>query len=97
MRHMTDMDATNRASNVQLPTKGHAMNSDNDGAKTLSVPEAGRTYFGLCRAGSYSAAARGDLPTIRIGRRIRVPVIALERMLIDARSGLRQSESSSKC
>jgi Helix-turn-helix domain len=49
--------------------------------KTLSVPEAGKTYFGLCRAGSYSAAARGELPTVRIGRRLRVPIRALEKML----------------
>ena len=49
--------------------------------KTLSVPEAGREYFGLGRNGSYDAARRGDIPVIRIGRRLRVPVVALERML----------------
>jgi hypothetical protein len=48
---------------------------------TLSVPEAGRRYFGLSRNGAYDAAARGDIPTIRIGRLLRVPVRALERML----------------
>jgi Helix-turn-helix domain len=48
---------------------------------TLSVPEAGRRYFGLCRNAAYDAAARGDIPTIRIGRLLRVPVRALERML----------------
>ena len=35
---------------------------------TISVPEAGQRYFGLCRNAAYEAAARGDLPTIRIGR-----------------------------
>ena len=49
--------------------------------KTLSVPEAGRRYFNLSRNSSYEAASRGDLPTIRIGRLLRVPVVALERML----------------
>ena len=49
------------------------------------MPEAGRKYFGLHRAGSYAAAARGDLPTIRIGRQLRVSVVALERMLEGAR------------
>jgi excisionase family DNA binding protein len=49
--------------------------------KTISVPEAGRRYFGLCRGTSYEAARRGEIPTVRIGRRIRVPVRALERML----------------
>jgi len=48
---------------------------------TLSVPEAGKRYFGLCRNAAYDAAARGDLPTIRIGRLLRVPVRALEAML----------------
>jgi excisionase family DNA binding protein len=52
-----------------------------DTAFTLSVPEAGRQYFGLCRNTSYDAAARGEIPTIRIGRRLRVPVRALEKML----------------
>ena len=48
---------------------------------TISVPEAGRRYFGICRNSAYVAAKRGDIPTIRIGRRLRVPVIALEKML----------------
>jgi hypothetical protein len=49
---------------------------------TLSVPEAGRRYFGLGRAASYEAAKRGDIPVIRVGRRIkRVPVRAMERKL----------------
>jgi hypothetical protein len=48
---------------------------------TLSVPEAGKRYFDLSRNGSYDAAARGDIPTIKIGRLLRVPVRALERML----------------
>ena len=49
--------------------------------KTMSVPDAGRLYFGLSRNSSYEAAARGEIPTIRIGRKIRVPIAALERML----------------
>jgi hypothetical protein len=49
--------------------------------KTLTVPQAGRVYFDLGRNASYEAARRGDIPTIRIGRLLRVPVVALERML----------------
>jgi hypothetical protein len=52
-----------------------------DEPKTLTVPEAGRVYFDLGRNASYEAARRGDIPTIRIGRLLRVPVLALERML----------------
>ena len=48
---------------------------------TISVPEAGRRYFGLSRPASYDAAARGELPVIKIGRLLRVPVRAMERML----------------
>ena len=48
---------------------------------TISVPEAGRRYFGLSRNGSYLAAARGELTTVRIGRLLRVPVRVLERMI----------------
>jgi Helix-turn-helix domain len=48
---------------------------------TLSVPEAGKRYFGLCRNAAYDAAARGEIPTIKIGRLLRVPVRALEQML----------------
>jgi excisionase family DNA binding protein len=51
--------------------------------KTISVPEAGR-WLGLGRNASYEAARRGDIPTIRIGRLIRVPVVALERKLEEA-------------
>lgn len=63
--------------------------------KTLSVPEAGRQYFGLGRNASYEAAARGDLPTIRIGGRLFVSVVALERMLENA-SPLREPMANSK-
>jgi hypothetical protein len=52
--------------------------------KTLSVPEAGRVYFDLGRNASYAAAARGEIPTIRIGSRLRVPVVRLEQMLAEA-------------
>lgn len=49
--------------------------------KTLSVVEAGRIYFNLGRDASYAAAHRGDLPVIKIGKILRVSVIALEMML----------------
>ncbi len=48
---------------------------------TMSVVEAGQKYFGLSRGASYRAAQRGDIPTIRLGRSLRVPVQAIERRL----------------
>ena len=50
--------------------------------KTLSVPEAGKRYFGAGRAKSYQMAADGYLPLVPTGERTkRVSVVALERML----------------
>jgi hypothetical protein len=57
-----------------------------DETKTLDVPVAGKRYFGLSRNASYAAAKRGELPVIKIGGRLRVPVIALERMLEQAKA-----------
>lgn len=47
----------------------------------LSIPEAG-SYLGLSRSASYSAAAGGFLPTIRINEhRFVVPTASLLRLL----------------
>jgi hypothetical protein len=54
---------------------------------TITVPEAGKKYFGLSRDASYAAAQRGDIPTIRVGRLLRVPVRAMERKLDNASGG----------
>jgi hypothetical protein len=48
---------------------------------TISVPEAGRVYFDLSRNAAYAAAKRGDIPTIKIGKLLRVPVRTLEQKL----------------
>jgi hypothetical protein len=58
---------------------------ENDGPKTISVPQAGKRYFDLAKNASYAAAARGEIPVIRIGGRLRVPVCQIERMLRDAK------------
>jgi excisionase family DNA binding protein len=47
---------------------------------TYTVPEAGK-LLGIGRRLAYEQAASGQLPIIRIGRRILVPRVALERML----------------
>jgi excisionase family DNA binding protein len=48
--------------------------------RTLTVEEAAKE-LGISKASAYEAARTGELPTIRIGKRILVPVAALERML----------------
>jgi excisionase family DNA binding protein len=47
---------------------------------TTSVPEAGR-LLGLARNGAYEAAKRGEIPTLRLGGKIRVPTAALKKMI----------------
>jgi excisionase family DNA binding protein len=44
------------------------------------VPEAGE-MLGLNRNAAYAAVKRGDIPSIRIGKLIRVPKVAFDRML----------------
>ena len=48
-----------------------------------TVEEAG-ALLDLGRSGAYEAVLRGNIPTIRIGRRLLVPKNALDRMLADA-------------
>ncbi|HEX3860461.1 MAG TPA: helix-turn-helix domain-containing protein [Stellaceae bacterium] len=48
--------------------------------RTLTVPEAG-AQLGISRNAAYEAVARGDIPSLRIGKRLLVPKLALDRML----------------
>lgn len=50
---------------------------------TLTVEETAEV-LGLSRAFAYEAVNRGEIPSIRIGRRILVPKVALERLLNSA-------------
>jgi excisionase family DNA binding protein len=54
--------------------------SDQKPRVTCSVPEAGER-LGTGRNSAYAAARRGEIPTIRIGKLIRVPEAILARML----------------
>jgi excisionase family DNA binding protein len=59
----------------------------------LTVEEAGR-LLGISRNSAYEAARRGELPAIRIGKRLIVPRAALERLLGAPIDGERQSEGA---
>ena len=48
---------------------------------TISVPDAGKLFFGLAKNGAYEAARKGDIPTVKIGGRIMVPVAPLAEKL----------------
>jgi excisionase family DNA binding protein len=54
------------------------------GRSTLTIEEAGMKVLGLSRDASYKAARNGELPTIRVGRRLLVPRAALEKLLASA-------------
>lgn len=48
---------------------------------TADVPTVGKICFGMGRDASYEAARRGDIPTIRMGKLLKVPTAALRRLL----------------
>lgn len=48
---------------------------------TISVPDAGRLFFGIGRNAAYAAAKRKDFKTIEIGGKTVVPVAALAAQL----------------
>lgn len=51
--------------------------------KTVTVIEAAK-ILGIGRSAAYEGARTGQIPTIQIGKRILVPITALERMLAQA-------------
>ena len=51
-----------------------------DNRLVYDVPEAG-ALLGLTKNASYEAAKRGDFPTIRIGRLIKVPKAAFHALI----------------
>ena len=56
------------------------MAQSDDGKLVYDVPEAGR-MLGLSRNASYEAVKRGTIPTIKIGKLIKVPKAAFHQML----------------
>lgn len=57
---------------------------------TLTVEEAAE-ILGVSRNSAYALARIGELPTIRLGRRLVVPKAALERLLASASNPLPHS------
>lgn len=66
------------------------MVSQNVERLVYSVEEAGE-ILGIGRSKAYEAANCGEIPTIRIGRRILIPKAALDQMLAEAGSGKPES------
>jgi len=58
---------------------------------TITVPEAAR-LLGISRGLAYEMAREGAIPTLRFGRRVVVPLAAIERLLQESnKTALRHS------
>jgi excisionase family DNA binding protein len=56
------------------------LTSQSEPRRTYSVEEAAK-ILGVCRNSAYALAKSGELPTVRLGRRLLVPREALDRLL----------------
>jgi len=63
---------------------------EKDDALAFSVDEA-RMLLGLSRGLIYEAIRRGEIPSLRIGKRILIPRAALQRLLDGKRNPSRES------
>jgi excisionase family DNA binding protein len=59
---------------------------DASGRVTMTVPEAAQ-LLGLSESATYEAVSRGEIPAVKIGRRVLVKRDALLAMLTSAGSG----------
>ena len=76
------------------------INTDSDGRTkltdarlTVDIPTCAK-LLGIGRGTAYALAAEGKLPAIRLGRRLVVPIIALEKMLAEAASDAPKSRTT---
>ena len=58
-------------------------NDGNNPVRLVFTAEEVRELLGLSRGLVYEAIKRGDIPSVRIGRRILVPRAALQRLLLE--------------
>ena len=60
------------------------MNMGIDKRLCISVPEAAE-LLGISRNNAYELVKRGELPSIKLGKRKLIPKVALERKLLEAK------------
>jgi hypothetical protein len=75
------MSTVNREITGRRPGATRRVHLPSEAPLTMTVPEAGRRYFNMSRNASYAAAERGEIPTMRVGKLLRVPVRAMEALL----------------
>ena len=68
-----------RDSNNVNKKKAGVIKMEND-KLTLTVDETAK-YLGIARNSAYEAIARGEIPVIKVGKRLLVPKAALEQLL----------------
>ena len=66
---------------AKVSTKRTGARADTNSCLTTTLPEAGKRYLGLSRNGSYKAAAAGIIPVVRVGKLLRVPIAAMDRLV----------------
>lgn len=71
-----------------MPTTTSAI----EGRGTVTIEEAAH-YLGIGRSAAYDAARRGELPTLRLGRRLLVPVPKLLALVGAEQEGRRAVET----
>jgi excisionase family DNA binding protein len=72
---------------MEMDVMDHTTVSDEHEERLVwSVEEAGR-MLGISRAHAYELVARGELPHLRLGRRVVVPKHAIEQLLASATAG----------
>jgi excisionase family DNA binding protein len=57
------------------------MHSEYAARRATTTVEAAAKILGIGRNQAYAAAARGEIPVIRIGKRLLAPIAALERLV----------------
>ncbi len=60
------------------------LNVDIDNRLCMSVPEAAK-LLGISRNNAYELVKRGELPSIKLGKRKLIPKVALEKKLAEAK------------
>jgi hypothetical protein len=63
------------------------MKEDQTTPWTMSVPAAGLKYYGLKKNASYRAAARGEMPAIRVGKLLKALPRVIEAQLTKESEG----------
>jgi excisionase family DNA binding protein len=75
-------DEKSGSPNETLPLRRSAIVGEKwAGKNAFTIKEAGCEILGLSKCSAYAAAKSGSIPTVRVGRRLIVPRLALEKLL----------------